>query len=725
MRLVLTLFSDSVPGSGECLAGIIDTEISRDKFGIPYIPARRIKGILREAAKDLEELGEINFKAEEIFGKPGEKFGSDFKITDGYLKDYQVIRAFLTFVYTKKELPSIFNPQTVLSYFTYTRTQTALEEGVAKKDTLRTIRVLKKGLKFYFVIECRSEYKEDLKKICKVTRHFGLRRTRGLGEIKLELKEDEERQKQEKICLEKDEQGAGIYELSILIENLSDLLLTTRLGRAQVSDSFICGSFILGAFARAYISRYDLKNAHEDEDFYRLFLSGEVKFLNAYPTDGSWNEYYPTPASIAKEKDKERYFNFKWKDVQKDVEKDVQVEKPKFEYMRKTTADEIEYISVIQRVEYHHQRPVSRTIGHPTENDGEFFQFEVIEKEQKFLAKIIGTKSDLKILTELIPNDSLIYLGKSKTAQYGRCRLEYGDIKPLANEMTWEEGEEIVLRLLSDMVLVNEYGFVVPDVEVLKKEVALNIGIEPEGIEIKERFLKFKKVSGFLGVWGLPKIQTQALAAGSILILKNKSGEELNVSPFCFFGLRQEEGYGMVAFEEYEPTEDLKVKSLQEEITPSPPSKVKREELKQLIQFVVLKYLENKLKEEALEKLEKEKLPQIPNAFLGKMMFFLKDSKKFEELNEKLMSLKTKAIVHLEKIAKNLFVKDKQVKDKQVEKEKFQNMLEQKMGKIPSVLDKVNIKTDFWVDRLYDLYKTYSHSLLIAIRLKQRGNAHE
>ncbi len=713
MKLVLTLLSDAVPGSGEGLAGIIDTEISRDEFGIPYIPARRIKGILRESAKDLEELGEINFKAEEIFGKQGEKFGSNFKITDGYLKNYQEIRNFLTYVYTKEELSPVFNSQTVLAYFTYTRTQTALEKGVAKEDTLRTIRVLKKGLKFYFDIECRSEYKEDLKKICKVTRHFGLRRTRGLGEIKLELKEDhEEKPKYKEVYLERDEQKTEIYELPILIENLSDLLLTTKVGRAQVSDSFICGSFILGAFASAYIDKYNLKNAHEDEDFHRLFLSGNVKFLNAYPTDKNWNEYYPTPTSIVKEKDKERYFNFEWLETQ--------IEKPKFEYVRRTVADEIEYLSVSKKIEYHHQRPTSRTIGHPTENDGEFFQFEVIEKGQKFLGKIIGSKNDFKVLTELIPDGSFIYLGKSKTAQYGRCRLEYGDIKPFAKEkLSWEEGKKIVLRLHSDMILVNEYGFVVPDVELFKKEVALSIGIEPEKIEIKKRFLKFKKVSGFLGIWRLPKIQTQALAAGSTLVLKNKSGEDLNVPSLSFFGLRQEEGYGMIAFEEYEPTEDLRVNPLQEEITPSL-SKIEGEEIKQLIQFVVLRYLENKLKEEALEKIENKEFPQIPNAFLGKMMLFFKDSKNFEELNEKLNSLKTRATEHLEKIAEKLFIENKEVK-----KEKFQNTVGQKLGEIASVLEKINISTDFWADKLYDLYKTYSLNLLNAIRLKQRGRAHE
>ena len=101
-------------------------------------------------------------------------------------------------------------------------------------------------------------------------------------------------------------------------------------------------------------------------------------------------------------------------------------------------------------------------------------------------------------------------------------------------------------------------------------------------------------------------------------------------------------------------------------------------------------------------------------------MLFLKDSKNSEELNEKLNSLKTRATGHLGKIAEKLFIENKEVK-----KEKFQNTVEQKLGEIPSVLEKINISTDFWEDKLYDLYKIYTLSFLNTIRLKQRGSVHE
>ena len=50
-RLIITLKSDLCVGSGYSYAGIIDSDICYDALGLPYIPARRLKGCLREAAE--------------------------------------------------------------------------------------------------------------------------------------------------------------------------------------------------------------------------------------------------------------------------------------------------------------------------------------------------------------------------------------------------------------------------------------------------------------------------------------------------------------------------------------------------------------------------------------------------------------------------------------------------------------------------------------------------
>ena len=704
MKLKLELLSDAVPGSGEGLAGVIDTEIAQDECGLPYIPGKRIKGILRESAKELKDIGEIKSDIKAIFGKEGEKWGSDFKISDGYLENYEGLRNFLTYCSMDSELKQIFNRQAVLDFFTYTRTQTAIEREteVAEEKSLRTLRVLKKGLNFYFDVHCKDEYIEDLEKICKVTRNFGLRRTRGLGEIKFELLDEEKRGSEE--VHEKSEKVNGLYELPIFIENLSELLLYTRVGRSQISDTFISGSFILGAFALAYISKHNLENAHENEDFYHLFLSGKVKFLNAYPTNIDGDKFYSTPASIAKEKDKEEYFNLK--------RPDKQIERPGFEYVKLN--DEIEYISVGRKIEYHHARPEDRTIGHPTEKKREFFQFEVIDKGQKFLGKIIGGRAELEILKSIIPNNSnnsIIYLGKSKTAQYGKCRIVYGEIEDASQgKITWESGERITVRLVSDMILINECGFIVPDIKILKDEIALWLGIDKDKIEVENAFLRFKKVSGFSSIWGLPKIQANALKAGSVIVLKNNSNRNIEVPSFHAFGIRTEEGYGQVVFEEYLEKEFNNVKHTSEEV--SCPSDLSF--YAELIEFVLLKHLKRRLKDEALNKVP-EKF-KVPNAFIGKMVSFIQKSDNFNELNNKINKLKDRASKHLEKIAEFLYIKDKKVNKTQFEKNVEQKLVLRKSD----ILKKAKIFEGFYRSELYLLYKDYALTFLNALRLINR-----
>ena len=78
-KLNLKLLSDTLIGSGEGWGAIIDNDIVFDDFGLPYIPARRVKGCLRESALEVMEMFEqsgISFASRgdigTLFGKPGQ-----------------------------------------------------------------------------------------------------------------------------------------------------------------------------------------------------------------------------------------------------------------------------------------------------------------------------------------------------------------------------------------------------------------------------------------------------------------------------------------------------------------------------------------------------------------------------------------------------------------------------------------------------------------------------
>ena len=50
MKLTIKLLSDLCTYSGDTYNSVVDTDVVYDENGIPYIPAKRIKGCIREAA---------------------------------------------------------------------------------------------------------------------------------------------------------------------------------------------------------------------------------------------------------------------------------------------------------------------------------------------------------------------------------------------------------------------------------------------------------------------------------------------------------------------------------------------------------------------------------------------------------------------------------------------------------------------------------------------------
>lgn len=189
----LTLKSDALIGSGEGYGAIIDSDIVFDDLGIPYIPAKRIKGCLRASADELSEIfrsAKIDYpvKISKTFGCPGQKQATPVYFSNLVIKEYEKSRKWLE--YLTQEYSAILSKESILSTFTEIRQQTAIDEkeGVADEHSLRTIRVLKKGLTFSgeVLIEDDSVTK-SLALACLNLRHLGTKRNRGFGEVEVKL----------------------------------------------------------------------------------------------------------------------------------------------------------------------------------------------------------------------------------------------------------------------------------------------------------------------------------------------------------------------------------------------------------------------------------------------------------------------------------------------------------------------------------------------------------
>ncbi len=745
MKLTMTLCSDTIPGSGEGLAGIIDTDISHDEFGIPYIPAKRIKGILRETAQDLEDVEKLSAaRIEPLFGRTGQEKSSAFRIADGYITNYGEIRQFLQACAEKDDLSPIFHREAVLNYYTYTRSQTTLENGVAKKRSLRTFRVLKKDLRFHFEIECPPEYEADLKRICDVTRHFGLSRTRGMGEILLTCDFSSGSKTSGDTKASPVFKDHEMCQLVLTINNLGQMLVSIEVGKHQTSAQYIPGSFILGAFAYKYIECF-LNNTppYKDTQFRHIFLDGQVTCSNAFPINptkpGKISAFFPTPVSIVKEKDKEQYI---------DLAKDFEASLEKLQREKKQTKGHIgEFVQiagkkvtpfpVLTEVEYHHRRPENRQLGHATgkSEEGDFFQYTVLKPKQSFQARITGQFRHLKLLQNILDEQKTFYLGKSKTAQYGKCEIMAAlETLSVSNE-TWKKGTPAVFTLASDMILRNPEGFVVPDPKLFRNELAFIACPEnppdKNTIEIKDTFLQFTQIGGFMGVWNMPKAQVSALAAGSVIVCRNNYADiPINAIENHAFGIRTEEGFGKIKVNWHGSESELDPPS-QEHVEREFPDIL--EGARDLITYILFDRIAETLKVEAVRHVTKagSTWENISNSFIGKMLLFLRDAQNFDDLKAK-FTLRDRARKKLELFRNELYLEKQETQDGPiyyVDEEKFKTALRLYLQENyynnehlqNDILDKADIDENFFETGLFELYRRYALHLFNVVKFRKRG----
>ncbi len=201
LRLELTTLSDTLIGSARSFGTIIDSDIVFDDIGLPYIPAKRIKGLFRNALVDLfkargfEALSSSEDEViKELFGTIGKNEPESSTIFDNlYLADTELMTHWLNYFYENFNVA--ISKQQVMEYFTQLRSQTAIdsEMGIAKDHSLRTFRVLKKGFTFMGNIEIQDASDEILELLTYASMYIkrvGSMRNRGFGNVKLELYEE-------------------------------------------------------------------------------------------------------------------------------------------------------------------------------------------------------------------------------------------------------------------------------------------------------------------------------------------------------------------------------------------------------------------------------------------------------------------------------------------------------------------------------------------------------
>ena len=524
---------------------MVDMDVVYDENGIPYIPAKRIKGCIREAALEMVEIGIIEKKQyERIFGKEGNSRAA-FSLSNAYITGYSEVVETLQSC-SHRELVS---QQNVLNQYTYMRTQTSvdLETGVADENSLRTLRVVKKGLVFEADCEVRNQTEnlEVLKQAVSLVKHMGMSRTRGLGLVNLTLEETSSTAIQHvKIKKEQlSEKNKIIYKIKLK----SAMICKSAKGNQADTQDYIAGSKVLGLIAGALGSeKYKELMAQEDE----LIVS------NAYILN---REQRCVPGRISLQKEKDQPYDKNGEMIVLDMLYEPDVSK------RQMTPANIDYIDkngvktdVVTEISYHHQRAEDKSIGRATgENDGSsFYQLCSISAGQSFGGYIYANKEQAEQILDAVNRLGKIRMGYGRSSEFGEVDFELNSVIPVDKKKNIVH--EAILTLASDMILYNENGVLTTEIKVLKKY--LEEILDVSDIEIRNPFLQFVTVGGFNVTWGRRKPIFNALGKGTTMILSSKKGFNKDVLNHTFVGERIAEGYGEVTAEELGQTAEVCVK---------------------------------------------------------------------------------------------------------------------------------------------------------------------
>lgn len=181
----IQLLSDTLIGSAEGYGAIIDKDSVFDEVGLPIIPGKRIKGVLREQADLLQKFGGLN-SVKKLFGDIGitERTTEYLSVSSFTLADYQANKEYLKYLIQQGQI----SRSEVIEYFTTLRMMTRIDdEGIAADTSLRTFRVLNKGLVFSGELRFDRDEEKIFENIVSLTRRIGSMRNRGLGHIQCKL----------------------------------------------------------------------------------------------------------------------------------------------------------------------------------------------------------------------------------------------------------------------------------------------------------------------------------------------------------------------------------------------------------------------------------------------------------------------------------------------------------------------------------------------------------
>ena len=547
--------ADFMPGSGESVPGLVDSDSRFDECGLPYMSAKAFKGHVREQMENLVRWQSLNINPDTLLGASdinSEKKPGKLKFTDVCVSE--PVR---TVIYEKTENGQICREDVIdaiTSIYAFTKID---ENGVAEDHTLRRVRMVNSGIELYtsiFAEDLTPEEEKLLEDTIKAIQHIGSYKSKGKGVVSCEKTEV-----RDVISVPEDALNSGT-------ESKPGKYVTFKIyaqepvkmgGHGNQSNTtaldYIAGSSIRGAVIDKYIKKIlggDGERIDKDRELSDKLLK-DTYFFDAYLCLDE-NPLMPTPGIFFADKHKIR------------------------EQKRNEESGNNTPLSVNNRT---HEKPVEgeqkvgggsycrlgkdsvgiatvRKCGnlHVAVTKEEMYRYEAVDKGQVFYG-VIKCK-DERAAEEIagIISGETVYLGGSRGSGYGRCQVKECKTTDYDNVMAGygvSEGlrdnkqGELVIYALSNLILTDKNGKPTAFAECSFLEEKLGI----RNVKLVKHFVSSVISSGYNHKWRTGNQQKNAVKAGSYMryeydgeIDENKLSELEEDG----LGQRKQEGFGRI-----------------------------------------------------------------------------------------------------------------------------------------------------------------------------------
>ena len=316
-------------------------------------------------------------------------------------------------------------------------------------------------------------------------------------------------------------------KLDFKVTFLSDIVLQSSSNTEGKIDNldFISGSSFLGIVAKNYDSF---------ENPFEVFHSGKVRFGEATPFSNNQSTYkvpfcFFTPKLDDKKEEVKNNHFIKYEE-QKELDK--QYKQIRTGYI----TSNLDYLNLdcvySQKAAYDKENRKSK--------DSTMFGYKAIQKGTTWKFSITFNDIDEKTQNQVLENIlGEKYLGKSKTSQYGKIKIE--ELKDFKDENieNLKPNETTFIYINSSLALFDKNGM--PTFEPTKE----NLGLKDATIDWGNTQIRTKTITPFNFIRQTNDYSRLIIEKGSVIALKNASSDDIN-NLKAGIGAYLSEGYGEI-----------------------------------------------------------------------------------------------------------------------------------------------------------------------------------